>query len=245
MNDKENRIALITGGTRGIGAACAGALAKVGMRVVIVDIVDEQLMRFHKDTGFDVYQMDVSDYNNVEAIIEQIQHDVGSIDVLVNNAGITRDGMIHKMDPVSQWQAVIDVNLTGAFNTCRAIIPGMRKRGYGRIINISSMNGQRGQFGQSNYAAAKAGLLGFTRSIAQETAGRGITANAVCPGFIMTEMTAAMRTEVLDAEMAKIPVGRMGQPMDIAETVAFLAGEKSSFITGTTVSVNGGQYMSG
>ncbi|WP_426417507.1 SDR family oxidoreductase [Aestuariirhabdus sp. LZHN29] len=211
--------------------------------MVVADINPESLDRFETETGIPGVQVNVSDFNDVERMRAEVEARFGMADVLVNNAGITRDGFMHKMDPASQWQAVIDVNLTGVFNMCRAFAPGMRERGFGRIINISSMNGQRGQFGQANYVAAKAGVLGFTRPIAQELAGKGVTANAVCPGFILTEMTASMSKEILESEVAKIPVGRIGSPDDIANTVSFLASEQAGFITGATLSVNGGQYM--
>ncbi|MBF0129987.1 MAG: 3-oxoacyl-ACP reductase, partial [Alphaproteobacteria bacterium] len=207
------------------------------------DVVDEQIAKFKAETGIDGFKIDVSDYASVEAGVKEIESKLGPIDILVNNAGITRDGFLHKMDPVKQWQAVINVNLGSVFNTCRAVINGMRERGFGRIVNISSMNGQRGQFGQSNYSAAKAGMIGFTKSIAQESANKGVTANIVSPGFILTEMTGAMPPDVLKAEVAKIPVQRIGDPNDIADMVVFLASDKAGFITGATMSVNGGQYM--
>ena len=238
-----NRIALVTGGTRGIGAKTALALKAAGYNVVVCDVVQDQLDAFEQEHGIKGFQVDVSDIASVQAGVEKIEAEVGPIDILVNNAGITRDGFMHKMDPVEQWQKVLDVNLGGVFNTCRVVAPGMRERNWGRIINISSMNGQRGQFGQCNYAAAKAGMLGFTRSIAQELANKSITVNAVCPGFILTEMTGAMPKEILDAEVAKIPVGRMGEPEDIAQMVVYLASDAAQFITGATMSVNGGQYM--
>jgi acetoacetyl-CoA reductase len=237
------RVALVTGGTRGIGASIAKKLKTDGFNVVVCDVVDEQIEKFKSETGIPGYKIDVSDYASVEEGVNKIESEVGPIDVLVNNAGITRDGFMHKMDPEKQWKAVISVNLNSVFNTCRAIAPGMRDRSWGRIINISSMNGQRGQFGQSNYAAAKAGMIGFTKSIAQELANKGITANVVAPGFIYTDMTAQMKQEILDAEVKKIPVGRIGQPDDIANTVAFLASDDAGFINGATMSVNGGQYM--
>ncbi|KAF0135903.1 MAG: acetoacetyl-CoA reductase [Rhodospirillaceae bacterium] len=237
------RVALVTGGTRGLGAAIAKDLKAAGHNVVVCDVVEDQITKFKADTGIEGFKIDVGDFTSVEAGVKEIESKVGPIDILVNNAGITRDGFLHKMDPVKQWQAVINVNLGSAFNTCRYTIPGMRERGWGRIINISSMNGQRGQFGQVNYSAAKAGMLGFTRALAQEVANKGITVNAVCPGFILTEMTGAMPKEVLDAEVKKIPLGRIGQPDDIGYMVAFLASDQASFITGATMSVNGGQYM--
>jgi acetoacetyl-CoA reductase len=243
MTNTEAKLALITGGAQGIGACCANALKHEGYRVVVADINPETLTAFEQETGIPGVQVNVADYADVERMRQEVEARFGSIDILVNNAGITRDGFMHKMDPASQWQVVLDVNLTGVFNTCRAITPGMRERGFGRVVNISSMNGQRGQFGQANYAAAKAGVLGFTRSIAQELANKGVTANAICPGFILTEMTGAMPQQVLDQEVSKIPVGRIGDPQDIAHTVAFLASDEAGFITGATMSVNGGQYM--
>ncbi len=237
------RTALITGGTRGIGASIAKALKAAGHTVVTVDIVDEQLASFESETGIRGFKMDVSDFDSVQSAVAQIEEAVAPIDILVNNAGITRDGFMHKMDPGKQWDAVIKVNLTSVFNTCRVIAPGMRDRGFGRIVNISSMNGQRGQFGQSNYSAAKAGMIGFTKAIAQELANKGITANCVAPGFIMTEMTAAMPAEILDAEVKKIPMGRIGQPDDIASMTTFLVSEEAGWVTGQVMSVNGGQLM--
>ena len=237
------RVALVTGGTRGIGADIAKALKEAGHTVVVCDVVDEQIAKFKDETGIPGYNIDVSDYASVEAGVQKIEGEVGPIDILVNNAGITRDGFMHKMDPVKQWGAVINVNLNSVFNTCRAIAPGMRDRSWGRIVSISSMNGQRGQFGQSNYAAAKAGMIGFTKSIAQELANKGVTANVVAPGFILTDMTAAMPKEILEAEVKKIPVGRIGHTDDIAQAVVYLASDQASFVNGATLSVNGGQYM--
>ena len=237
------RVALVTGGTRGIGAAIAKALKEAGHTAVVCDVVDDQIAKFKDETGIAGYNIDVSDFASVEAGVQKIEAEVGPIDILVNNAGITRDGFMHKMDPVKQWGAVINVNLNSVFNTCRVIAPGMRDRGWGRIVSISSMNGQRGQFGQSNYAAAKAGMIGFTKSIAQELANKGVTANVVAPGFILTDMTAAMPQEILDAEVKKIPVGRIGQPDDIAQAVVYLASEQAGFLNGSTLSVNGGQYL--
>lgn len=242
-NETSQKIAFVTGGARGIGAKCAKDLKEDGFFVVIGDINSDQVAAFEQETGIAGVVVDVSSFESVEAAQKQIVEKWGNVDVLVNNAGITRDGFMHKMDPQSQWQAVIDVNLTGVFNTSRVFAPAMREKGFGRIINISSMNGQRGQFGQANYAAAKAGILGFTRSIAQELANKGITANVICPGFIATEMTEAMPQEILDAEVQKIPCGRMGVPNDISSAVAFLASENAGFINGATFSINGGQYM--
>ena len=237
------RTALVTGGTRGIGASIAKALKDAGHTVVVGDIVDDQLASFESETGIRGFKMDVSDFDSVQSAMAQVEEAVAPIDILINNAGITRDGFMHKMDPLKQWDAVIKVNLSSVFNTCRVAAPGMRDRGFGRIINVSSMNGQRGQFGQSNYSAAKAGMIGFTKAIAQELANKGITANCVAPGFILTEMTAAMPAEILDSEVKKIPMGRIGQPDDIASMTVFLASEEAGWITGQVMSVNGGQLM--
>lgn len=236
------RVAVVTGGTRGIGASIAKSLKAAGHTVAVVDVVDDQITSFKNETGIDGYKVDVSDYASVEAGFAKIEEDHGPIEILVNNAGITRDGFLHKMAP-EQFDLVIKVNMISVFNTTRVVMPGMRERGFGRIINISSMNGQRGQFGQSNYAAAKAGMIGFTKSVAQECGNKGITANVVAPGFILTDMTAKMPQEILDAEVKKIPAGRIGQPEDIASMVAYLAMDEAGFINGATMSVNGGQYM--
>jgi acetoacetyl-CoA reductase len=237
------RVALVTGGTRGIGAAIAKRLKEDGHTVVVCDVVDEQLQKFTEETGIPAYKIDVSDYASVQAGVKKIEEEVGPIDILVNNAGITRDGRMVKMTREKNWDPVIAVNLTSAFNTCNIIAPGMTERGWGRIVQISSMNGQRGQFGQSNYSATKAGIIGFNRSIAAELARNGVTCNVVAPGFILTEMTEAMPKEILESEVKKIPCARIGQPDDIANAVAFLVDEKSGWITGETLSVNGGQLM--
>jgi acetoacetyl-CoA reductase len=237
------RVAVVTGGTRGIGAAIAKGFKEAGYTVAVCDVVQEQLDSFKNDTGIPGYLINVAEFQSVEAGFKQIESELGPIDVLVNNAGITRDGQMYKMDPEKQWEAVLRVNLFSVFNTCRVASPGMRDRGWGRIINISSMNGQRGQFGQSNYSAAKSGMIGFTRSIAMELAGKKVTCNCVAPGFIMTEMTGQMPKEILEGEVKKIPVGRIGQPEDIADACVFLASDKASFITGQTLSVNGGQLQ--
>ena len=236
------RVAVVTGGTRGIGASIAKSLKAAGHTVAVVDVVDDQIAAFKNETGIDGYNVDVSDYASVEAGFAKIEEAHGPIEILVNNAGITRDGFMHKMTP-DQFEIVIKVNLLSVFNTCRVVMPGMRDRSFGRIINISSMNGQRGQFGQSNYASAKAGMIGFTKSIAQECGNRGITVNVVSPGFILTDMTAKMPQEILDAEVKKIPAARIGQPEDISSMVTYLASDEASFVTGATMSVNGGQYM--
>jgi len=237
------RVALVTGGSRGIGAAIAKRLKADGHTVAVCDVVDEQLADFEKETGIKGYNIDVSNHASVVAGVQKIEAELGPIDILVNNAGITRDGRMVKFTPEKNWDPVIAVNLTGAFNTCNVVAGGMAERGWGRVVNISSMNGQRGQFGQSNYSATKAGIIGFTRSITLELARGGVTANTICPGFILTEMTGAMPAEILEGEVKKIPMGRIGQPDDIAAGVSFLASEDAAWITGETLSINGGQLM--
>lgn len=236
------RRALVTGGAAGIGATIAERLKADGFTVVLADIAADRVAATAERLGVTSCTLDVADYARVEAVLGDIEAREGPIDVLVNNAGITRDAFVHKMTP-EQWNQVITVNLTSAFNTVRVLAPGMRARGWGRIINISSMNGLRGQFGQANYAAAKAGMIGFTKSIAQELAGKGITANCIAPGFIRTEMTLAMPQEILEAERRKIPAGELGDPADIAAAAAYLASDGAHFVTGQVLSVNGGQYM--
>ncbi len=236
-------VAIVTGGTRGIGLAISKALKNDGYKVVAVYHGNEEAaQKFRNDTGCEAVKFDVSDYEQCSAAVDEILLEHGHIEILVNNAGITRDGMLHKM-PVENWHAVIETNLSSCFNMCRLIVPGMRERNYGRIINISSINGQKGQFGQTNYSAAKAGILGFTKALAMEVAAKGITVNALCPGYIETDMTAHMKKEVLDSIIRKIPVTRMGHPDEMAYIVSFLASEKAAFITGATISANGGQYM--
>jgi acetoacetyl-CoA reductase len=238
------RVALVTGGTRGIGAAIAKRLKKDGYTSVVCDIVDEQLTKFQEETGIPSYKIDVSSYESVSEGVKKIADEVGPIDILVNNAGITRDARFVRMTREKNWDPVIAVNLTSVFNTCHVCLPGMLERKWGRIVNISSMNGQRGQFGQTNYSATKAGIIGFSRSLAEEAArGGGVTVNVVAPGFILTEMTAAMPQEILEGEVKKIPLGRIGQPDDIAAGVAFLVSEDAAWITGQTLSINGGQLM--
>lgn len=234
--------ALVTGGSAGIGLAITQRLLASGMDVHVFDVAEEPLQKVSASAGVIGHKVDVSNYTAVEQAACDIQKNYGSIDVLVNNAGITRDGFVHKMT-YEQWNLVIQVNLTSVFNTVRAFAPAMRELGWGRIVNISSMNGIRGQFGQANYAAAKAGMIGFTKSIAQELASKGVTANCIAPGFILTDMTSAMKPEILDQELAKIPMGRLGAVDDIASAVDFLTSENASFITGQVISVNGGQYM--
>ncbi len=237
------RTALVTGGTRGIGAAIAMALKAEGYQV-IANYGSNHLaaQAFTEKTGIPVCKFDVGNFAVTQAAVEQIVGDFGPIEVLVNNAGITRDTTLHKMN-AEQWDAVMQTNLTSCFNTSRAVIEGMRERGFGRIVNISSVNGQAGQFGQTNYAAAKAGMLGFTKALAQENAAKGITVNTVAPGYIETDMVSAVPERVLDQIVARIPVGRLGQPEEVARCVLFLVADEAGFITGSTLSVNGGQYL--
>lgn len=236
-------VAIVTGGTRGIGLAISRALIRDGQSVAAIYHGNEDAARkFESETGGKAFKVDVSDYADALRGVKDISDALGDITILVNNAGITRDAVLHKMEP-DAWHAVIETNLTSCFNMCRAVIGGMRDRGYGRIVSISSINGQKGQFGQTNYSAAKAGMVGFTKALALESAAKGVTVNAVCPGYIATDMTSAMRQEVLDSIIKQIPVARMGHPEEIADVVAFLASERAGFITGSTVSANGGQYM--
>lgn len=238
------RIALVTGGTRGIGAAISVALKEAGFQVAAnYGGNDEAAGKFKAETGISVFKWDVSDFEACKAGIAKVEAELGPVDVLVNNAGITRDTTLHKMS-AEQWSAVIGTNLDSLFNMTRNVIENMRARGFGRIISISSINGQKGQFGQANYAAAKAGLIGFTKSVAQENAAKGITANVVAPGYIGTEMVRAVPEEVLKTKIIPlIPVGRLGEPEEIGRCVAFLASDDAGFITGSTISANGGQYM--
>ena len=239
-----SRVALVTGGTRGIGAAISVELAKKGYRVAANYAGnDEAAQKFQTETGIPVYKWSVADFDACSDGIARVEKDLGPIDVLVNNAGITRDGMFHRMDK-QKWDEVINTNLSGLFNMTRPVWEGMRGRGFGRVINISSINGQKGQMGQANYSAAKAGDIGFTKALAQEGAAKGITVNAICPGYIGTEMVRAVPQDVLEKSiLPHIPVGRLGEPEEIARCVAFLASDESSFITGATISANGGQYM--
>jgi acetoacetyl-CoA reductase len=238
------RIALVTGGTRGIGRAISLALKDSGAQVAAnYANNDEAAGAFKIETGIPVFKFDVGDFEACKEGIAQIEAEVGPVDILVNNAGITRDKPLHKMDP-EHWDAVIATNITSAFNLTRNVIDGMRERGFGRIVNISSINGQKGQFGQSNYAAAKAGLIGFTKAVALETASKGITCNAIAPGYIATEMVMAMPEDVLNTKILPfIPVGRLGEPEEIGRCVVFLASDEAGFITGSTLTANGGQYM--
>ena len=239
-----SKVALVTGGSRGIGAAISKALQEAGYTVVATYAGnDDAAKAFTEETGIKTYKWSVADYDACAEGIRKIEEEVGPIAVLVNNAGITRDAMFHKMTP-QQWKEVIDTNLTGVFNMTHPVWSGMRDRKFGRIINISSINGQKGQAGQANYSAAKAGDLGFTKALAQEGARAGITVNAICPGYIATEMVKAIDPAIVEKNILPgIPVGRLGEPEEIARAVAFLAGEDAGFITGSTLSINGGQYM--
>lgn len=239
-----SKVALVTGGSRGIGASISKALQEAGYTVVATYAGnDEAAKAFTEETGIKTYKWSVADYDACAEGIKRIEDEVGPIAVLVNNAGITRDAMFHKMTP-QQWKEVIDTNLTGLFNMTHPVWSGMRDRKFGRIINISSINGQKGQAGQANYSAAKAGDLGFTKALAQEGARAGITVNAICPGYIATEMVKAIDEKVLSERIIpQIPVGRLGEPEEIARTVVFLASDDAGFITGSTISANGGQYF--
>jgi acetoacetyl-CoA reductase len=238
------RIALVTGGTRGIGESICLALKAAGYRPVAnYASRDEAAQEFTARTGIPAYKWDVSDFAACAEAVTKIEADLGgTIEVLVNNAGITRDGAMHKME-LDNWKEVIDTNLTSCFNMSRAVIESMREKNFGRIISISSVNGQLGQFGQTNYSAAKSGVFGFTKALARETAAKGITVNAVAPGYIATEMVRAVPENVLQKIVSGIPVGRLGQPEEIARCVVFLAADESGFITGETMSINGGQKM--
>ena len=239
------RVAVVTGGTRGIGAAISRGLKAAGYQVAAnYGGNDEAANKFKAETGIPVYKFDVSDAAACEAGLKAIESELGPVDVLVNNAGITRDGMFHRMT-FDQWQAVIRTNLDSMFTCTRPVIDGMRARGFGRIIIISSINGQKGQMGQTNYSAAKAGVVGFAKALAQENANKGITVNVIAPGYIATEMVQAVPEEVLKTKILPlIPVGRLGEAEEIARAVEFLASDQGGFITGSTLSINGGQYMS-
>jgi len=238
------RVALVTGGTRGIGAAIAKALKAAGYKVAaIYHGNDEAAQKFKAETGIPVYKWDVSSFEACAGGVKQVEADLGPIDVLVNNAGITRDAQLHRMKP-EQWAEVINTNLGSLFNMTRQVIEGMRTRKFGRIINISSINGQKGQFGQTNYSAAKAGEIGFTKALAREGAKLGVTVNAICPGYIATDMVKAMSQEVLEKNvLPEIPIGRLGEPEEIGRCVLFLASDDAGFITGSTLTANGGQYI--
>lgn len=239
------RVALVTGGSRGIGAAISMALKEAGYTVAANYAGnDEAAKAFSDETGIKTYKWSVADYDASAEGVKSVEAELGPIEVLVNNAGITRDGFFHKLTP-QKWKEVIDTNLSGLFNVTHPVWTGMRERKFGRIINISSVNGQKGQAGQVNYSAAKAGDIGFTRALAQEGARVGITVNAICPGYIGTDMVKAIDEKVLnDHILPQIPVGRLGEPEEIARTVVFLAADEAGFITGSTISANGGQFFS-
>ena len=238
-----SRTALVTGGSRGIGAAISVALRDAGYKVAANYAGnDEAAQKFKAGTGIPVYKWSVADYDACVEGIGKVEADLGPVDVLVNNAGITRDAMFHRMSR-EQWREVIDTNLSGLFNMTHPVWAGMRDRKFGRVVNISSINGQKGQAGQANYSAAKAGDLGFTRALAQEGARAGITVNAICPGYIATDMVMAVAEEVRNKIIAQIPVGRLGEAAEIARCVVFLASDDAGFITGATISANGGQYF--
>jgi len=239
-----SRVALVTGGTRGIGAAISMALKNAGYKVAASYAGnDEKAKAFHDVTGIPAFKWDVSDYVACGEGIARVQAELGPVEILVNNAGITRDAMFHKMTP-QQWHEVINTNLTGLFNMTHHVWSGMRDRSFGRIVNISSINGQKGQMGQANYSAAKAGDLGFTKALAQEGAVKNITVNAICPGYIGTEMVLAVPEKVLNEKIIpQIPVGRLGEPEEIARCVTFLVSDDAGFITGSTLTANGGQFF--
>ena len=237
------RVAIVTGGTRGIGEAISIALRDMGMKVAANYAGNEERAREFSDrTGITAFKWDVSDFESCQEGVRKVESDLGPVDVLVNNAGITRDSTMKRMDH-QKWQDVIDTNLGGCFNMAKAVFEGMAGRGYGRIVNIGSINGQAGQYGQVNYAAAKSGIHGFTKALAQEGARSGVTVNAIAPGYIDTDMVAAVPEEVLGKIVARIPVGRLGRAEEIARGVTFLVDENGGFITGSTLSINGGQHM--
>ena len=237
------RVAVVTGGTRGIGAAVAKVLKDAGYMVAANYAGnDAAAEKFKADTGIPVYKWDVGSYEACAEGVKKVVADLGHVEVLVNNAGITRDSTLHRMKP-EQWAAVINTNLNSLFNMCRQVIEGMRERKFGRIINISSINGQKGQIGQTNYSAAKAGEIGFTKALALENARLGVTVNAIAPGYINTEMVQAVPKDVLEKIVAQIPAGRLGEPDDVARCVLFLAADSADFITGATLTVNGAQYL--
>lgn len=236
-----SKIALVTGGTRGIGAAISIALKNAGYKIIASYAGnDEAAAKFKAENSIEIVKFDVSSFDETSSAIAKIEAEIGSIDILVNNAGITRDGFFHKMS-IDQWKAVLSTNLDSMFNCSRAVIEGMRARGFGRIVNISSINGQKGQMGQTNYSAAKAGVIGFTKALAQEGANKGITVNAIAPGYIGTEMVAAIAPEALAKITAQIPVGRLGTPEEVARAVLYLV-DDTGFINGSTITINGGQY---
>ena len=235
--------AIVTGGTRGIGAAISVALSEDGHKVAATYAGnDEAAEAFKTQTGISVYRFDVADFDQCADSVSRIETDLGAVGILVNNAGITRDGTLHRMD-FEQWNAVLQTNLSSCYNMCRNVIDGMRERGFGRIVNIGSVNGQAGQYGQVNYAAAKSGIHGFTKALALEGAAKGVTVNAIAPGYVDTYMVRAVPEKVLEKIIATIPVGRLGYASDIARAVRFLVADDATFITGSTLSINGGQHM--
>lgn len=235
--------AIVTGGTRGIGAAISVTLSEDGHKVAATYAGnDEAAEAFKTQTGISVYRFDVADFDQCADSVSRIEADLGPVEILVNNAGITRDGTLHRMD-FEQWNAVLQTNLSSCYNMCRNVIDGMRERGFGRIVNIGSVNGQAGQYGQVNYAAAKSGIHGFTKALALEGAAKGVTVNAIAPGYVDTDMVRAVPEKVLEKIIATIPVGRLGYASDIARAVQFLVADDATFITGSTLSINGGQHM--
>jgi acetoacetyl-CoA reductase len=238
-----SRMAIVTGGTRGIGQAIAVALKQAGYKVAAGYAGNDAAAEaFTHETGIPNYKFDVSDYQQCAAAVKKIEAEMAPVEILVNNAGITRDNVLHRMTP-GQWGEVIATNLTSCFNMCRCVIEGMRERGFGRIVNIGSINGQAGQYGQVNYAAAKSGIHGFTKALAQEGASRNITVNAIAPGYIDTDMVRAVPANVLEKIVARVPVGRLGYAQEIARGVLFLVSDEGAFCTGSTMSINGGQHM--
>ena len=237
------RVAVVTGGTRGIGEAISVGLKDAGYKVAAVYAGnDEKAREFSERTGIAVFKWDVSDFEACKEGLAKVEAELGPVEIVVNNAGITRDGVLHRMT-FEQWNDVIATNLTSCFNMCRNVIDGMRERGFGRIVNIGSINGQAGQYGQVNYAAAKSGIHGFTKALAQEGAAKGITVNAIAPGYIDTDMVRAVPPNVLEKIVAKVPVGRLGKASEIARGVLFLVADEGGFVTGSTLSINGGQHM--
>jgi acetoacetyl-CoA reductase len=237
------RVAVVTGGTRGIGRAVAITLKDAGYRVAAVYGSDDKAAnQFSGDTGIEAFKFNVADFDSCAEGVKAIEQQLGPVEVLVNNAGITRDATLHRMS-FEHWNAVIQTNLSSCFNMSRLVIDGMRERGFGRIVNIGSINGQAGQYGQVNYAAAKSGIHGFTKALAQEGAARGVTVNAIAPGYIDTDMVRAVPANVLEKIVARIPVGRLGRADEIARGVLFLVADDAGFVTGSTLSINGGQHM--
>ena len=238
-----SRVALVTGGTRGIGAAISVALRDAGYTTAAnYGGNDEAARTFREETGIPTYKFDVSDFDQCQEGVAKVAGELGPVDILVNNAGITRDATMHRMTH-DVWQQVIDTNLGSCFNMCRAVVEGMRERSFGRIVNVGSINGQAGQFGQANYSAAKSGIHGFTKALAQESAAKGITVNAIAPGYTDTDMVRAVPPNVLEKIISRIPMGRLGMAEDIARGVVFLVADEADFITGSTLSINGGQHM--